>query len=102
MGIFGSILVLVLLIVLSSSKKSVQQKVERTQGNFDEINPAFIDIEEEKEVLDRKFEVENKNIEVKKANQKFTQKQEPENKKQKSFDLRQAVIYSTILDRPYK
>lgn len=97
---FGSIILLILLVVLSFSKKKVPQVQEQTQGNFDDTSAVFNDIEDKKDFI--KEEVKKENFVATKKDSKPTQQKQETEKKQKSFDLRQAVIYSTILDRPYK
>ncbi|MCQ2327127.1 MAG: hypothetical protein MJZ71_06140 [Bacteroidales bacterium] len=99
---FGSIILLILLVVLSFSKKKVPQVQEQTQGNFDDTSAVFDDIEDKKDFINRKEEVKKENFVTTKKDTKPTQQKQETEKKQKSFDLRQAVIYSTILDRPYK
>lgn len=101
MGI-GSIILLVLLVVLSFSRKKVPQVQEQTQGDFDDTTTVFNDIEEKKDFINRGKGIKKENFEVTKRDSNPTQQKQETEKKQKSFDLRQAVIYSTILDRPYK
>ena len=114
MGVIILLLVFVLIAVKMSMKISAKAKDATSVGSETKSLWNFV-FEQEGQAADAEFgsvETVKKNVETEKrevenvvARNKEVQ-EKPENEKPehkgKSFSLREAVIYSAILDRPYK
>lgn len=107
MGTFGTILIAVAILVISSFRKKALK--EEVIGEFNDT----IDIENEENIenFSTSSSQQKRNTSYQPTNElNHTEKRETKKKQQvddrkgskSKFDLRKAVIYSTILDRPYK